>query len=235
MEARTAATPNGAIRFDASLSTVPEANWFEPGAWRRRGAVVAALDAGRGAAWAIDDGGQRHVLRHYRRGGAMQRILRDRYWFRNAEATRGFREFNLLALLHAEGFAVPRPVAVMFQRERPWYRADLLMQRIETGRSLHQRLRAGESVDWDALGRAIAGLHRRGVWHADLNAHNVLLDDDRRVWLIDFDRARIRRRAGFWQRANLERLARSLRKLGYQRALGGAWPQLQAGYAKDGP
>ncbi len=233
MEARTAAMPNGAIRFDASLRTVPDAEWFEPGAWRRRGAAVTALDAGRGTAWAIDQDPECYVLRHYRRGGAIRHLLGDRFWFRNAEVTRGFREFDLLSLLHAEGLAVPRPVAVNFQREGWWYRADLLMHLINTGRSLHHRLRAGETIDWHALGRAIARLHRRGVWHADLNAHNVLVDDDRRVWIIDFDRARVRRSAGSWQRANLERLARSLRKLGYERLLPKAWPQLQTGYAKE--
>lgn len=232
MEARTAATPNGAIRFDASLPIVPDASWFDPESWRRRGADATALGAGRGSAWAIRSASENFVLRHYRRGGAVRHVLGDRYWYRGAEETRSFAEFDLLARLSDEGFLVPRPVAVMYRRDGPWYRADLLMHSIE-GRSLHEVLRAHGAVDWQALGRAISRLHRRGVWHADLNAHNALIDDARRVWLIDFDRARIRRRSGSWQRANLERLRRSLRKLGHDGVLKTAWPALQRGYVED--
>ena len=233
MESRITATPAGAIRFDASLAETPDADWFNPEAWRRRDAEVAVLGGGRGGAWSIDAGLARYALRHYRRGGAIRHLLQDRYLFRNADATRGFREFDLLAQLHDEGFPVPKPVAVRYQQDGSWYRADLLMQLIDNGRSLHQRLRAGDPVDWTAMGRAIAGLHRRGVWHADLNAHNALVDDARRVWIIDFDRAQIRRPAASWQRANIERLARSLRKLGHGALLPIAWPQLQRGYAES--
>ena len=231
MEARTAATPHGAIRFDASLPIVPDGGWFDPVSWRRRGARVTVLGAGRGSAWSIRSAADNYVLRHYHRGGAVRRMLGDRYWYRGAEQTRSFVEFDLLARLSDEGFQVPRPVAVMYERDGPWYRADLLMHSIE-GRSLNEVLRAREAVDWHAVGCAISRLHRRGVWHADLNAHNALIDDARRVWLIDFDRARIRRRSGSWQRANLERLRRSLRKLGHDAELRAAWPVLQRGYGQ---
>lgn len=235
LQARTVATPTGSIRFDCALPLEPDSDWFDPAQWTRRGAEVTTLSAGRGSAWSIHAGSDRYVLRHYRRGGAIRHVLGDRYWFREAEATRGFREFDLLAQLSDEGFSVPRPVAVMYEREGPWYRADLLMQMIDTGRSVHQRLLDGESIEWKSMGRAIAGLHRRGVFHADLNAHNALIDDFGRVWIIDFDKARIRQRTALWQTANLGRLARSLRKLGHAELLAAAWPQLQLGYAECNP
>jgi 3-deoxy-D-manno-octulosonic acid kinase len=53
-----------------------------------------------------------------------------------------------------------------------------------------------------------------GVWHADLNAYNVLFDDQAKVWLIDFDRGRLMAFLTPTQRAsNLSRLLRSLKKL----------------------
>ena len=55
------------------------------------------------------------------------------------------------------------------------------------------------------VGAAVRRLHAEGVWHADLNAHNVLVDRDGRIWIIDFDRARLRP-AGSWAAANLARL-----------------------------
>jgi len=50
------------------------------------------------------------------------------------------------------------------------------------------------------------------VHHADLNAHNLLLGPDGTVYVLDFDRGRIRPR-GAWEQAVLERLQRSLRKV----------------------
>ena len=47
--------------------------------------------------------------------------------------------------------------------------------------------------------------------HQDLNAHNILLQDNK-VWLIDFDRGRVMPSNGPWQLKNLKRLLRSLKK-----------------------
>jgi len=49
------------------------------------------------------------------------------------------------------------------------------------------------------------------VQHADLNAHNILLADDA-VYVLDFDRGRVRAR-GAWEQAVLARLQRSLVKV----------------------
>ena len=59
----------------------------------------------------------------------------------------------------------------------------------------------------------IRRFHDHGVWHADLNANNVLIDNENRLYLIDFDRGRLRQAAPQWQQANLDRLKRSLLKL----------------------
>ncbi len=66
------------------------------------------------------------------------------------------------------------------------------------------------------VGGAIARFHAAGAYHADLNAHNVLLTDAE-VWLVDFDRGELREPARLWQQANLARLQRSLHKLGAAR------------------
>ena len=63
------------------------------------------------------------------------------------------------------------------------------------------------------VGALVARFHRAGVWHADLNAHNVLVTSGA-LYLIDFDRGRLRKPAPRWCRANLRRLRRSLLKLG---------------------
>ncbi|MDZ7828823.1 MAG: lipopolysaccharide kinase InaA family protein [Halofilum sp. (in: g-proteobacteria)] len=87
---------------------------------------------------------------------------------------------------------------------------------------------------WRDIGATIARMHAAGVDHADLNAHNILLIDEGAVYLIDFDRGRLRPAPGEWQARNLARLRRSLDKLsGDERGLyfeETDWEALQSGY-----
>ncbi|HVF34656.1 MAG TPA: lipopolysaccharide kinase InaA family protein, partial [Candidatus Saccharimonadia bacterium] len=68
-------------------------------------------------------------------------------------------------------------------------------------------------------GDTIRRFHDAGVWHADLNAHNVLRDEAGAFWLLDFDRGWLAPPRERWRRANLARLERSLRKVGLRAAL----------------
>jgi 3-deoxy-D-manno-octulosonic acid kinase len=187
---------------------------FDPQAWRARGALLGQA-RGRGAAWFVQDGEHGYVLRHYRRGGLVGRLIHDRYVWLGLARTRAWREWRLLAHLHGQGLPVPRPVAAQVVRKGWHYGADLLTARLPDTRSLAQALAAAPltAPEWRRIGACIGRFHQAGVWHADLNAHNILLDADTNIYLIDFDRGRLRRPADAWQRANLARLLRSLRKL----------------------
>jgi 3-deoxy-D-manno-octulosonic acid kinase len=109
------------------------------------------------------------------------------------------------------------------------------MERLPGTRSLAERLaQSALHIElWVALGRCIKRFHEHGICHADLNAHNVLLDADDQIWLIDFDRAR-RRRRGLWCDDNLARLYRSLEKssagLPEGRFTATDWSSLLGGY-----
>jgi 3-deoxy-D-manno-octulosonic acid kinase len=85
---------------------------------------------------------------------------------------------------------------------------------LPTRRTLAQALREAplENARWRSIGACLGALHARGVHHADLNAHNLLLAGDGRVFVLDFDRGRIRPR-GAWERSVLARLQRSLVKV----------------------
>ncbi|TLY52981.1 MAG: 3-deoxy-D-manno-octulosonic acid kinase, partial [Gammaproteobacteria bacterium] len=216
IEIRQQATSDGAILFDAGLVAQAEfsADWFEPEYWRTQNA--ARLDAGgRGGVAVVQSPHGAWVLRHYRRGGMVARVMGDRYLWSGAERTRGFAELRLLAELNRRGLDVPRPVAARYQRHGAHYRADLITQFIDGAQTLAQRLRSGD-VDARAaqrVGSAVARVHNEGAYHADLNAHNVLLDAQR-VWLLDFDRGELRTPQRAWQLDNLARMRRSLVKLG---------------------
>jgi 3-deoxy-D-manno-octulosonic acid kinase len=180
-----------------------------------RGIERTAVCGGRGHAWFVSHDEGDFVVRHYRRGGAIEALLADRYLWTGIDATRAFREWRLLATLVSDGLPVPRPVAARVLRSGCFYRADLVTRALPGVRSLADRLtdvRLPEA-DWRNIGGCIRLFHDRGVYHADLNAHNILLDRDGRTYLIDFDKGRIRHRGVGWKTANLARLRRSLEKL----------------------
>lgn len=216
IEAQVQSTAGGAILRDADVAAMAGVDWFEPARWPH----AAGADAsGRGGVPFIVLPVGTCALRHYRRGGLVARLVADRYLWTGAERTRAFREFRLLARLADAGLPVPQPIAARYLRSGLAYRADLLTRRIEGARTLARAL-ADHGAD-EALaariGETIACFHVAGAWHADLNASNIMVDGAAKVWLIDFDRGRLRPPRADWQQANLARLRRSLAKLGLDR------------------
>jgi 3-deoxy-D-manno-octulosonic acid kinase len=201
----------GTIVFDPARVQQATPGLFDPAGYGAQARPVQA--GGRGAAWYVSGGFGEAVLRHYRRGGFAARLSRDAYLWRGERAVRSFAEFRLLAAMHAEGLPVPAPLAAACWRRGPVYRAALLVQRIPAVRALADFLgEAADAAPWEAVGAMLARFHAAGVHHADLNAHNILVDAGGAPWLIDFDRGR-RRAPGRWREGNLRRLARSLEKL----------------------
>jgi 3-deoxy-D-manno-octulosonic acid kinase len=235
------ATATGAMLADPDTLGNPSPeiteSLFDPEFWRARG-ELAAVTGGRGAAWFIVSGGREWVLRHDRRGGFIARFSRDRYVWAGEDRVRSFAEWRLLQRMALQGLPVPAPVAARYQRTGgPFYRCDLITQRIVGAQPLSALLaaRALPEPQWRAVGAVIGRLHETGVDHADLNAHNLLIDDAGKVSVIDFDRGRLRRSRGRWTAGNLRRLRRSLDKISRQMpadrwAATQAWEWLMAGY-----
>lgn len=225
----------GRVVVDARYAGDFEEAMFEPAYWQDRDAVVGTA-GGRGKVLFVTAGDEQWVLRHYHRGGLMTSALGDLYLWTGARNTRATREFALLAELHAEGLPVPRPVAARHQRERFFYRGDLITARIETARSLASiaEREVPPAETWRAIGACIRRFHDAGVFHADLNAHNIVIDAAGSIYLVDFDRGR-RLPSGPWKRANLRRLNRSLNKIGMSLTVPdfekNQWQALNDGYA----
>jgi len=208
-------TGNGAIVYDTDLIDQVSDRTFSAGAWKSVRPVESALrSGGRGYTIIVSDGNREFVLRHFRRGGLIGRIVRDSYIWQGEDKTRSFAEWRLLQKMLRSGLPVPRPVVARYCRRGPLYTADLLMLRIPGIRPLSMRLaeqRRGSDY-WASIGTGIAMFHAAGVNHADLNAYNVQLEDDGKLWLLDFDKGRIEP-PGAWQQGNLRRLHRSLQKI----------------------
>jgi 3-deoxy-D-manno-octulosonic acid kinase len=204
--------PRGGILYDAARLRKPEPEMFTRAYWQARDALES-FAGGRGTVCIVHAEEGDWVLRHYHRGGLAARMSRDRYLWLGANATRAFREWRLLARLHEQGLPVPAPIAAHFERGLLSYRADIMTARLANARTLAQVLQDSglEETAWRNVGRTIARFHCAGVHHADLNANNIMLAQGE-VYLIDFDRGRIRER-GPWEQDVIARLRRSLDKL----------------------
>ena len=215
-EVRRKDLTGGVMLYDASRAGNAAPGWFDPGYWKERNEIEGEA-RGRGTTHFVRNGRQQFVLRHYRRGGLIARLLGDRYFWRNEQSTRAFEEWQLLYHLHRAGLPVPAPIAARYRRHGLVYTADLLTERLTDSISLADALlrRGLPILGWITIGRCIRSFHDLGVCHPDLNAHNILLVGDDAVYLIDFDRGRLMK-PGMWCDGNLVRLRRSLEKITYK-------------------
>lgn len=228
---------DGAILFDAARTAQVGHDWFSPEYWRERG-LLRTQAGGRGGVAIIDSPAGEAVLRHYRRGGMVAALLGDRYLFTGRQRTRSEREFRLLVELERRGLPISPPVAARYLRHGLRYSADLITLRIPDAVTLAEKVAQGGFNEALAAraGELVARFHREGVWHADLNAHNILVNAQG-LHLIDFDKGRLRSPAAGWRQGNLSRLRRSLVKVGA--AEGGdtfdavLWPALMAAYERS--
>lgn len=215
-EVRRKDLTGGVMLYDASRAGNAAASWFDPAYWKERNEIEGEA-RGRGTTHFVRSGKQHFVLRHYRRGGLIARLMGDRYFWRNESATRSFAEWQLLYHLHRAGLPVPAPIAARYRRHGLLYTADLITERMTDSVSLAEQLqrRGIPILGWITIGRCIRAFHDLGVCHPDLNAHNILLVGDDSVYLIDFDRGSLRK-PGLWCDSNLVRLRRSLEKITYK-------------------
>lgn len=165
---------------------------------------------GRGSAWFVDTPAGRAVLKQYRRGGHAAWVSVDSYLYLGQLRVRSFAEYRLLAFLRGQQLPVPEPLAAFCLRTGLTYRAALLTRRIPAAQSFVEHVRQG-NAPWADAGRLIARFHRAGVYHADLNANNILCNAEG-LHLIDWDKGRWYQNPGRWTRAVLQRLQRSIDK-----------------------
>lgn len=219
----TLETATGFVQFAADLDHKPDPDCFDSARLLELGVLLSKADAGRGNTFFFK--WQRHmlVLRHYRRGGLIRHFISKHYWYTGALRTRAAREFQILTHLFSMGLPVSPPYACRVVRAGLFYSASLITYRVP-GKTVAEMLLASGYLSshpeederlWRALGSVIARFHAAGVYHADLNAHNILLDDEGGIVLIDFDRARVQQvpRQQGWCLENMRRFERSLKKI----------------------
>ena len=104
-------------------------------------------------------------------------------------------------------------IAAMLNISGLYYQADLISTKIPGAQDLHHILLDTNlpTEVWQKTGQTIATFHNHQVYHHDLNIHNIMLDAEHNVWLIDFDKCEIMQ-GGHWKKSNMARLKRSFEK-----------------------
>jgi len=206
--------------FNNTLITDFKAEMLNPSYWQQKNAITGSAQ-GRGTTWFIaytDYNNIKHdwVLRHYYRGGLIGKLIKDSYWFSGLENTRAAAEFSLLRHMQTLKLPAPAPIAYRVIQQGLYYKADLLSSRIQHAQDLVAVLSENALTNdvWRRIGATIKRFHHHGIYHHDLNSHNILLDDKEQVFLIDFDRGELRTNPvnTQWKQENMARLQRSFLK-----------------------
>lgn len=208
-------TATGAILYDKAIINQISEERFEPAGWLHSEPLTGSHGSGgRGSTMYVGNIPRQFVLRHFMRGGLVGKLVRDRYFWTGEDNTRAFREWRLLAKLADNNLRVPRPAAARYRRHGLTYTADIITVRIPAVTPLSQYIAAHSRDEefWCAAGSAIREFHACGVYHADMNAYNLQIDNAGRLWMLDFDRGRLLP-PGAWQQKTLGRLRRSLLKI----------------------
>lgn len=184
---------------------------------------------GRNAAWFIPTAVGPAVLRQYRRGGFIGRFNKSNYFFSSPEKTRSFQEFIIINYLHNAGLTVPKALAAFYQRKGLFCEMALITSLVDDALPLAticQQLIDGAIAEGEAASYArvtaqrVRQMHDLDVWHADLNAYNVLCAQEVvEAYLIDFDKAQKIKLSDRLRQQNLARLQRSLLKVCGQQSI----------------
>lgn len=191
-----------------------QAQHFEIDFWREKPGFET-VEGGRGGSARIDLNGRSAILRQYRRGGLIQNISRDRYIWLGKTRTRPWREWRLLQEARIAGLPVPEPLAAFACRSGLSYRAAIITGYLKDTQTLADYL-VQSPLDhklWFRLGETIKKMQVLGFRHTDLNANNLLIDRDSKIYIIDFDKGRKMKGLDDWQWSALYRLQRSLVKI----------------------
>lgn len=204
--------PNEYVWYKPDLLSEPLGQVFDAAYWQAQNKVLGSA-TGRGLTWFVQTEQLPAALRHYRRGGLFGKIIKDHYLFIGWQKTRGYAELMLLSFLSKQGVNVPRPIATRAIKKGLFYQADLLSELIPNAQDLISILqeRSLSAQEYKKIGVEVRKMHNIYVNHTDLNIHNILLDKDGKVWLIDFDKCAVKKGEN-WKEKNLQRLLRSFKK-----------------------
>ncbi len=226
------------ILQDENATEKLERHHFDTGNWQEKPGY-RVVEGGRGGSIKIDLNGQAAILRQYRRGGLIKRISKDQYIWLGKSRSRPWREWCLLRAAKDAGLPVAKPLGACVWKAGLTYRAAIITAYLENTETLADFLTHStlDQTLWYQLGLVIKNMQTLGFRHTDLNANNLLIDQDSRIYIIDFDKGRRMKQLDNWQWSALYRLQRSLIKIDKQKSLHyreDDWQALMDGYQASG-
>jgi len=128
------------------------------------------------------------VIKYYRRGGTIRYLIKKRYL--KCGKTRCQIEYELLQKVGSLGINAPEPVAFAY-RGRLFYQCWLVTREIQDHQTLAQLSRSNEEqarMAMKAVIKQVSMLIKNNILHADLHPGNVIVDNQKQVYLLDFDK-----------------------------------------------
>ena len=191
---------------------------------QKLGALTSAVEAGAGnrqSAYRLDlDDGLELFARRGRRGGLIASILSDVYV---GMTPRPLNELAVTIEAMRRGIPVAEPMGAMVEWIGPALYRGFFLTRAVRGMTLWEFVKTDDdpTVRRHVLEQARAAIdtmHNKGLFHADLNLHNLLVTQARdsfTVIIIDLDKSRLfdAPLSAAMRHANAARLIRSARKL----------------------
>jgi 3-deoxy-D-manno-octulosonic acid kinase len=191
---------------------------------QKLGELASASEAGAGnrqsAFRLILDDGVELFARRGRRGGLIASILSDVYL---GMSPRPLTELTVTIEARRRGIPVAEPMGAMVEWIGPALYRGFFLTRAVRGMTLWEFVKTDDdpTVREHVLEQARAAIdtmHDKGLFHADLNLHNLLVTQVREsftVVILDLDKARLvdAPLSPAMRRANAARLLRSARKL----------------------
>jgi 3-deoxy-D-manno-octulosonic acid kinase len=171
------------------------------------------------------------VVKYYTRGGFIRHFLKRRYlrWGK----IRSQAEFELLQKVRSLGVKAPRPIAYACQGAL-FYKAWLVTEEIEQGQSLARLSLSDPDLALSLTSQValnVSALIHNNIHHVDLHPGNVLVDAQSNIFLIDFDKACLRRLSRHRLRTKyIDRWRRAVIKHGLPERL---WKKLKTELQKD--
>jgi len=160
------------------------------------------------------------VIKHYRRGGIIRHLIKQRYL--RCGKTRCQMEYELLQKVRSLGINAPDPVAFA-HRGRLFYQCWLVTREIKDHQTLVQISLSNQEqarMVMQEVVKQVTILIKNKILHVDLHPGNVIVDNQNRVYLLDFDKAGIFPRGKNALRARyLRRWNRAIQKHGLPKML----------------
>ena len=133
----------------------------------------------------------RVVIKQYLRGGALRAFVRQRYLRMGAARCAG--EFHVLLRALEVGVNVPEPVGYCYTPGL-FYKAWLFTRELQGTSTIAELSAVSGQEDrvqaaMEEVVRQVGQLIRAGIFHVDLHPGNTLVDEQGKVYLLDFDKA----------------------------------------------